>query len=88
MNLNLDLHRKEVRIRGGRWFAMAFLFALGTLFLTAAAPAQIINQTAKSGALILNLKVLPAESFNGPKAMMTRDGGADPIHLNDPVKPN
>lgn len=68
--------------------AAATLLAVGVLFLPAVAQARPISKTARAGAYSVTLKVLPAESFTGPKATMVRDGGAEPNRLNGPRHPN
>lgn len=68
--------------------AVALLFALGSLLLPCAAQAQVVSKTAMAGAYSVTLKVLPAESFRGPHAAMTRDAGAQPNFLNGPDHPN
>ena len=81
------MNRREVKICGNRMFGGMFLLALAAL-LAAVAPAQTISQTAKVGASTVTLKVLPAESFSGPMAMMVRDSGAEPVSLNTSANPN
>jgi len=69
-------------------FAAALIIVLGGVLLTAVARAQAVSKTAKAGSYALTLKVLPAESFTGPKAEMVRDGGANPNKVNGPEHPN
>ena len=69
-------------------FAAALTLALGVLLFPAGARAQAISKTARAGAYSVTLKVLPAESFAGPKAEMVRDGGAESNRLNGPEHPN
>ncbi len=88
MNQGGSMNRGKFKICVDRFFAGVFLLALGALFAPAVAPAQTISQTAKAGAAVVTLKVLPAESFTGPMAMMVRDGGAEPVLLKSSVDPN
>lgn len=67
---------------------MAPIFALVCLLLPRAAQAQNVSTTAMAGSYSVALKVLPAESFRGPKAAMARDGGAQPEYLDGPTHPN
>ena len=67
---------------------MALTFALGTLFVPRVAQAQEISKTAMAGTYSVTLKVMPAESFSGPHAVMERDGGAQPNLLNGSTRPN
>jgi hypothetical protein len=72
------------------WFillASLLTFALGVM-LVPIAQAKPISKTAKAGVYSVTLKVLPAESFTGPKAEMVRDGGAEPNRLNGPEHPD
>lgn len=57
-------------------------------FVTNNAKAQNISQTLKAGTDSVTIKVLPAEEFTGPNAMMTWDGGAKPDLLKSSPKPN
>jgi hypothetical protein len=68
--------------------AAALIFALGALLIPGATLAVNVSKTATAGAYSVTLKVLPAESFRGPKAEMARDGGAEPNFLNGPEHPN
>lgn len=68
--------------------AAALIFGFGVLFAPIAAHAQAVSKTAMAGSYTLNLKVLPAESFTGPKPAMTRDSGAKPNLVNGPEHPN
>ena len=78
------------KIRGFSFslFVAALTIVLGGVFLPLAARAQTVTKMAKAGSYTLTLKVLPAESFTGPKAEMVRDGGANPTTLNGPEHPN
>lgn len=78
----------KIQIRFYPSFAAGLTLALGALLVTGAALAQTISQTAKAGDYSVTLKVLPAESFSGPKAEMVQDGGASPNMLNGPMHPN
>lgn len=69
-------------------FIPALILAFGVLLIPAVSHAQPISETAKAGIYSVTLKVLPAESFKGPKAAMTRDAGAEPEFLNGPAHPN
>lgn len=68
--------------------AAALILGFGVLLAPIAVHAQVVSKTAKAGSYTVNLKVLPAESFTGAKAAMTRDGGAEPNLLNGPEHPN
>lgn len=68
--------------------AMALAFAFAFLLLPRSARAQNITQTAMAGPYSVTLKVLPAEAFQGSKAEMARDGGAQPALLHGPAHPN
>lgn len=68
--------------------AAALILGFGVLLAPIAAHAQVVSKTAKAGSYTVNLKVLPAESFTGPKAAMTRDAGAQPNRVNGPEHPN
>ncbi len=67
---------------------MAPIFVLATLLAPRAAQAQNVSSTAMAGAYSVTLRVLPAESFSGPKAAMARDSGAQPEQLDGPMHPN
>jgi hypothetical protein len=69
-------------------FAVALAFALGALFTSHTVLAQKISKTAMAGDYSVTLKILPAESFTGTNAAMTRDGGAKPNEINGPEHPN
>jgi hypothetical protein len=62
--------------------------AAGALALPRPITAQDVSQTVTSGPYTVTLKVLPAESFKGVDAEMTRDGGAMPDTLDSPNPPN
>jgi len=63
------------------------VFTLGVI-VPACAQAQDISKTETAGKYSITLKVLPAESFSGPKTEMVRDGGAPAVELNGPEQPN
>ena len=67
---------------------MALSFAFASLLVPRADAAQNISETAMAGPYSVTLKVLPAESFSGPKAAMVRDNGSEPNLLNGPMHPN
>lgn len=69
-------------------FTLALIIAFGELFAVGAAKAQAVSKTARAGVYSVNLKVLPAESFTGPKAEMVHDAGAAPVLINGPEHPN
>lgn len=69
-------------------FASLLVLAASVLVVPAVSNAQPISKTASAGPYSVTLKVLPAESFTGPKAAMTRDAGAKPELLNGPAHPN
>jgi len=73
-------------VRASLFMALAVLFA--GLLSPRAAQAQNVSQTAMAASYSVTLKVLPPESFHGPKAEMVRDGGAEPNRLNGPAHPN
>lgn len=68
--------------------AAASLLTLAIVSMPGAVRAQAISRTAHAGPYTVTLKVLPAESFRGPKAEMARDSGAEPNYLNGPEHPN
>lgn len=70
------------------FLAAVLVFTLGFLLVPGAAQAQTISKKAKAGVFSVNLKVLPAESFTGPKSAMVKDAGAQPNTLNGPEHPN
>lgn len=67
---------------------VALALALGAVFTPGLVQAQKISKKATAGDYSVTLKVLPAESFQGPHAAMARDGGAEPNLLNSPEHPN
>jgi hypothetical protein len=81
-----SMMRKNIPIKLS--FAVALTFALNALFTPSSVLAQKISKTARAGDYSITLKVLPAESFGGMHAAMTRDGGAKPNLLNGPEHPN
>ncbi len=68
--------------------ATVFVFAFAFLLLPRFAYAQNITQSGTAGAYSITLKVMPAEAFQGPKAEMARDGGAQPTLLDSATHPN
>jgi hypothetical protein len=56
--------------------------------IAAAKSHDAISETAMTGPYTVTLKVLPAESFTGPKTEMAWDAGAKPVALNSPERPN
>jgi hypothetical protein len=68
--------------------AAALIFAFAALLIPGATLAANVSKTAAAGAYSVTLKVLPAESFRGPKTEMARDGGAEPNFVNGPEHPN
>jgi hypothetical protein len=78
--------KTQDRFRGS--FVAAFSLVLSFSLLPTTAQGAAVSKTAKVSAYFLALKVLPAESFTGPKAEMVRDGGAPRNLLNGPVHPN
>jgi hypothetical protein len=71
-----------------RYDAAVLAVAAGALLVAPVAQAQTISKTAMAGTYSVTLKVLPAESFSGPKAEMTWDGGAKANAINGPAHPN
>lgn len=73
-------------------FATALALALGAVALPSGAQAQasskVISETGMAGAFSVTLKVLPAESFKGTHAEMTRDGGAAANMVGGPAHPD
>jgi hypothetical protein len=69
-------------------FIAALAFMPCFLLAPAVAQARNISETARASRYSVTLKVLPPESFNGPKAAMVRDGGAEPNKLKGPEHPN
>ena len=78
----------NIRQRFQLWLAAVFFILLTILVLPNAAQSRPISKTARVGIYSVTLKVLPAESFTGPKAAMVRAGGAQPILLHGPIHPN
>ena len=70
-----------------RTFLSAAAVVLGA-GLAAAAPVTPISKTEVTGPYTVTLKVLPAESFTGPKAEMAWDAGAKPVTLDSAASPN
>jgi hypothetical protein len=71
------------------WIAIiaSSVFAFG-MILPACAQPQEVSKTETAGKYSITLKVLPAESFSGPKAEMVRDGGAKAVDVNSAEQPN
>jgi len=67
---------------------LGLILGFFTILLPDAARAANVSQTEVMGKYSVTLKVLPAESFAGPKAEMVRDAGAEPVRLNSPAHPN
>lgn len=78
----------KIQTRPHTSITVALVFALATFVFPILARAQVVSQTAKAGVYSVTLKVLPAESFRGPKAEMVRESGADPVFLDSPSHPN
>jgi len=76
------------RMRFRPLFTAVLIVAFGELFAVGAARAQAVSETAMAGVYSVNLKVLPAEGFTGPKAEMVHDAGAAPVLVNGPGHPN
>jgi hypothetical protein len=66
----------------------ALAFVLGLVAVATAAPSRTVDEKGMAGAYSVDLKVLPAEAFTGPKAEMVRDSGAEPNRLMGPEHPN
>jgi hypothetical protein len=73
-------------------FAVALALASASVMLPrgvrAQASTQAISETRMAGAFSVTLKVLPAESFAGADAEMTRDGGAPANMVKGPEHPD
>ncbi len=73
-------------------FALALALASAAVMLPrgvhAQASTQVISETRMAGAFSVTLKVLPAESFTGADAEMTRDGGAPANQVGGPTHPD
>ncbi|MEJ2420280.1 MAG: hypothetical protein P8018_00890 [Acidobacteriota bacterium] len=65
---------------------MTFLFAAGVFGLAMQAAGTSVTETTRD--FTVTLKVLPPESFSGPKAEMVHDGGAKPLFLKGKHPPN
>jgi hypothetical protein len=78
----------KFQIRSYASLATASVFTFGALLVPGSAHARTVSKTAAAGAYSVTLKVLPAESFRGPKAEMVRDGGAAPDTLKGSEHPN
>jgi hypothetical protein len=64
------------------------LLVLGAAGIGYAAPPKTISRTGDAGPYSITLKVLPAESFEGPSAEMAWDAGANPVLLGAPSAPD
>lgn len=71
-----------------RFLLAAITFTIALTSVPIASGAQNIDEVAKSGVYTINLKVLPAESFEGPHAAMVHDGGAMPVLIDGPEHPD
>ncbi len=69
-------------------FTVTAALAVAAVMLPRDAQAQAISQDAMAGAYSVTLKVLPAESFSGEHAEMTRDGGAEANMVGGPTHPD
>lgn len=69
-------------------FIAALAVAFAALLVPHYALAQNVSQNAMAGKYSVTLKVLPAEAFMGPGAMMVRDSGAKAEAVNGPMHPN
>jgi hypothetical protein len=78
----------KTRMRSYASIGAALALGLGLAAVSTAARARTINETRMAGAYSVDLKVLPAESFTGPKAEMVRDAGAAPETVRGPEHPN
>jgi hypothetical protein len=79
---------KKTKIRSYASIGAALTFLLALAAAPAVARDHTISKTERAGAYSVNLKVLPAESFTGPKAEMVRDAGAEPTLVTGPEHPN
>jgi hypothetical protein len=84
----VDCMKKKTRTRSYASLGVAMTFALGLAAAPAPAGADTISKTGMAGPYSVNLKVLPAESFTGPKAEMVRDSGARVCRETGPEHPN
>ncbi len=69
-------------------YTASLALASGALLAPRTARAQNVSETAMAGDYSVTLKVLPAESFEGPKAEMVRDGGSKPNTIYGPDHPD
>lgn len=80
-----------MKIKFSGHFALVAALAIMTLgFLSPTLNAQTknVNETKMDAGYMIDLKVLPAESFQGPKEQMTRESGAKAVLENSPERPN
>lgn len=68
--------------------AAVLALVFGTLFVSGAAHAQSVSQSANAGPYSVTLKVLPAETFAGSGSAMVRDGGAMSNDVHGSMHPN
>ena len=61
---------------------------IGMLSVCSVARANEVTKTSKAGPYRVTLKVLQAESFTGPRAVMVRDGGDEPNEVGGKEHPN
>ncbi|MGH9685942.1 MAG: hypothetical protein ACRD5K_02490 [Candidatus Acidiferrales bacterium] len=81
--------KKQTSVLPRLRFLLAVLTAtIALIFVPIASRAQNVNEVARSGAYTINLKLLPAESFEGPHPAMVHDGGAMPVLVNGPEHPD
>ena len=80
--------RMRTKARSYASMGAALALGLGLAAVSAAARTPAISETRMAGAYSVDLKVLPAESFTGPKAEMVRDAGAAPETVRGPEHPN
>jgi hypothetical protein len=78
--------KKDTVVRSS--FVVGLILACASLLFPRSAPAQNVSETAMAGKYSLTLKVLPAESFQGPHAEMMRDGGAMADTAHGAAAPN
>lgn len=64
------------------------VMAFGFLAPSVNAQTKVVNEVKRDDGYVIDLKVLPAESFEGSHKEMTRDGGAKAVLENGPQHPN
>ena len=69
-------------------FLVVFTVVLGAGAARAAQHEGPISETKKQGPYSIDLKILPAESFEGPNAEMAWDSGARPVPKGGAESPN